>query len=387
VAATGERVMQDLVLEIVHQVKEETNSDRLALSGGLFQNVALNRRIAEADLFKQIHVPMAPSDAGLSLGQLLFEVHKQREHAPKTTRKMPAYLGPSFSEKEIESLLGEMRLIHERSESIVDWAVERLLAGKVVGWFQGRGEYGPRALGNRSILADPRITSIKARVNQLLKKRDWFMPYAPAVLEEFGSEWAKHFFVSPYMQFVFEFPEDRHVQVSSAVHVDGTSRIQSVNEKDNPLFYALIRRFYEHTGIPMVLNTSFNRHGIATIGSPRQALDHFLEGCVDCLAIGPFGLDIEENRLLTPPSLKVELSEKILLAQHCLNHLRQLVEQGSIHLPWSDLVTQLNSEFGLNLSLDQKNLYLKTKDDDYPLSDAGLQRLMNDLPSIVESVV
>lgn len=378
VAATGERLLQDLTLEVARQVKEQTGAERLVLSGGLFQNVAVNRRLVETGWFRQIHVSMAPSDAGLALGQLLHELSRQGGH-PIRRKKQVAFLGPSFTDEEIGSLIREMRIVHTRPSELIEWAVERLLAGEVVGWFQGRAEYGPRSLGNRSILADPRNPAIKARVNQLLKKREWFMPYAPAILEECADEWVEGYFPSPYMQFAFRMRPQKRTLVPSAVHVDGTSRIQTVNAEDNPLFHRLIRCFYERTGVPMILNTSFNRHGIATISSPRQALDHFLEGCVDALAIGSCAVDLNANRRLSALEGEPELSEKVLLAQHCVEYWQKLLEASVEDPPWAELLAQFRQEFGIPLTLGEEGRVLQAGPRSYPLSMDGLRRLGEEL--------
>jgi hypothetical protein len=157
--------------------------------------------------------------------------------------------------------------------------------GKVVGLFQGQAEFGARALGARSVLADPRLESSKFRVNQALKKRDWFMPYAPAILEEHGNEFFEGFVPAPYMNMAFRVRPGKAHLIPAAIHVDGTCRAQSVNEKQNPLFHRLISQFAKLTGVPMVLNTSFNRHGVPIVATPRQAIEHLLEGSVDLLAI------------------------------------------------------------------------------------------------------
>ena len=383
VAATGERLLQDLTLEIVQRVKEQTGAQRLVLSGGLFQNVAVNRRIAESGLFREVHVSMASSDAGLALGQLLYERARRGKQMPRT-KKQTAFMGPSFSEKEIGPLVREMRVVHARPADLVEWAVERLVAGKVVGWFQGRAEHGPRSLGNRSILADPRNPAIKARVNQLLKKREWFMPYAPAVLEERAAEWVEGSFPSPYMQFAFRMRPEKRSVVPAAVHVDGTSRVQTVNAEDNPLFYRLINRFYEQTGVPMLLNTSFNRHGIATISSPRQALDHFLEGCVDALAVGPYAMDLDANRRLAALGNEPQMSETVLLARHSVDYFAKLLEAGFEEIPWPELLAQFRQEFDLELTLDREDKRLRLGSRAYPLSAEGLWRLSAELTRMEE---
>lgn len=205
-------------------------------------------------------------------------------------------------------------------ESPVEFAasVARALAdAKVVGWFHGNAEFGARALGARSVLADPRQASSRIRVNQALKKRDWFMPYAPTILEEYGNEFFEGFVPAPYMNTAFRMRPEKAGLVPAAIHLDGTCRAQSVNEKQNPLLYRLILEFAKLTGVPMILNTSFNRHGVPIVATPRQAIQHLLEGNVDLLAI--------EGYLVSP---SVSQREAAILADDIVNreweHLKWL---------------------------------------------------------------
>jgi carbamoyltransferase len=282
IAATGEHFFELLVLRAVKNIRDRTGMEQFALCGGAFLNVVVNGKLRrEAEISP--YVPVAPHDAGLSLGAALLKSHKSAGQRPHC--ETSAYLGPKFDIENVASLLTAHCLKYEEPEDVATSVAHAVADGKVVGWFQGNAEFGARALGARSVLADPREESSKFRVNQALKKRDWFMPYAPAILEEYGNEFFEGFVPAPYMNMVFRArPEKAHL-IPAAIHVDGTCRAQSVNKTQNPLFYRLISQFAKITGVPMVLNTSFNRHGVPIVATPRQAIEHLLDGSVDLLAI------------------------------------------------------------------------------------------------------
>jgi carbamoyltransferase len=208
-------------------------------------------------------------------------------------------------------------------------AAELLTEGSVIGWFQGRAEYGPRSLGSRSILADPRKFDSKSRVNQLLKKRDWFMPYAPSMLEEYSRDWLEIDKFSPYMQFALKIKSEKQKLIPAAVHVDGTSRVHSVRREWNAKYWSLIEEFRILTGVPMVLNTSFNRHGISTIATPKQAVEHLLSGSMDYLIIDDFIVSLSENRNFSEKDFETFLSEEQLLDDMVSNRLELLDKIGT----------------------------------------------------------
>jgi carbamoyltransferase len=297
VAATLQKLSEDLALEIVANSMKATGQRFLCLAGGLFHNVKLNQKIRELPGVEAVHLPMAVGDPGLGLGAALFvywSVTKKRcAQAP-----LSPFLGPEFGDEEIEKVLMAYGIAHERVASPAKAAARYIAEGKIVGWFQGKGEYGPRALGNRSVLADPRDLNAKARVNQMLKKRDWFMPYAPSILEEFKDEYLVNAQSSPYMAMAFDVVPEKRRLIPGAVHVDGTCRPQTVNKAWAPLYHELISEFHKLTGIPLVLNTSFNQHGEAMVATPQNAVDHLLRGAVDVLMIGNFEVRrrLEEGR-------------------------------------------------------------------------------------------
>lgn len=326
IAATGEAVMRDAFMGLLKDVRQLTGQSRCVFSGGLFQNVALNRAILNSGLFDDVYFPMAPSDSGLALGQAL-NVYKQLtgrnaadQDGENAGQPLPPYLGPSFADSEILALLERFRLRFEPVADPAKAAAELLAQGQVVGWFQGRAEHGQRSLGARSIIADPRSESSKARVNQRLKRRDWFMPYAPSILEEHVQDWAVRPVFSPYMQIALDVAPERRAAIPAAVHIDGTSRMHVVRRRDNPLYWQLIEHFRSLTGLPMVLNTSFNRHGIPTISSPRQAIEHLLEGCMDCLVIGPYVIQLKDVRVLHEQESALPREEDLLISD-CVNRL------------------------------------------------------------------
>ena len=328
VAATGEKVLQESVLRLISLLKKHTSMDKIVFSGGLFQNVALNGRLIQSE-FSDYYFPSAPSDSGLALGAALFVENK---FAPvRRTRSLTAFNGPSFPNAEIEEVLISHRLVYQTmSDQQLNESVAQLIStGNTVGWFVGAAEHGPRSLGARSLLADPRSSGSKERINQLLKKRDWFMPYAPSILEEYLADWVDQVFPSPYMQVALRIKSEMVDQIPSAVHVDGSCRVHVVEKDTCPKYWNLIEAFRNLTGVPVLLNTSFNRHGISTISTPRQAVEHLLEGCMDYLAIGNFLVEFDKNRIAVKPSQTVT-DERLLLTKLIVSKLQFFDRHGSV---------------------------------------------------------
>ena len=243
-----------------------------------------NRRILEETPFEKLYVPPAPGDSGQGVGNALYGWLALGSGGARQHMKHP-YYGTEYSEEAIK------RAIHTRSEEIryeqcVDpsTVAARLVAqGQVVGWFQGQSEIGPRALGNRSILADPRLHAMADYLNLEVKKREAFRPYAPSILQECAHEWFENQVCSPFMSQVATVLPSRRQRVPSVTHVDGTSRVQTVTREQNLVFHRLISSFQELTGVPMVLNTSFNLAGEPIVETPIDALDCFLRSKLDCL--------------------------------------------------------------------------------------------------------
>lgn len=377
IAATGEHVMSEIFIDLLRRIRSESKLSKAVFSGGLFQNVALNNKILQSNIFEEVFFPMAPSDAGLALGAAL---HIKNEIIPTLAKRKMAltpYLGPSFKKPEVESVIKSHRLIYEETDCIESKVAQLLANGKVVGWFQGRGEFGPRSLGSRSIVADPRNLESKSKINQLLKKRDWFMPYAPSVLEEYQEEWIGTNQESPYMQVAFQVSDEKAKLVPAAVHVDGSSRVHTVKKSRNQRYWNMIDQFRQITGIPLVLNTSFNRHGIATISTPRQAIEHLMEGCMDYLAIDDFLISFEDNRYSKDyfPQIK---PEQECLTETCLNRLK-IFDSNEHKDDFEKYLKNLSERF--HIPVDAEEGKVKYKDEIYPINH-GISRIMQDMQSI-----
>ena len=335
IARTGSQIIEDKLLETIIQIKKKFSSiDNLSLVGGLFNNVKLNQAIVESNIFKKVYFTMNPGDGGLSLGGALLAKHiKSNENEKKffyrknfslNNNILSPYLGPSFNNSEIEELLvgGNLEFKKYNFKDLTKVIAKYISNGKIIGTFWGRGEYGPRSLGNRSIIADPRIKNIKAIINQKLKKRDWFMPFAPAIINNYVKDYSNMNFKCPYMQVSFPCNNKAKKEIASSVHVDGTARIQSVSKEISPFFYSIIENFRKLTKLPVVLNTSFNRHGISTISTPRQALEHFLMGTCDILVLENFILDLSKIRIIRKRKIKLKKQKQLLKNTH-KNYLRK----------------------------------------------------------------
>ncbi len=286
IASAGQRVFEQALCDLTTRLVERTGKTNVVFCGGAFHNVSANRRIHELEI-ADIFVPMGVGDEGLSLGAA-FAFRAESGAPSSTTSYLTPFLGPGFSTQEVDRLVSEYGFEHrlyEDEAELCHFVARGLDEGKIVGWFQGRAELGARSLGARSVLADPRRLESKARLNQLLKRRDWFMPFAPAILEGHEEDYLEHYIPSPYMAMAFGATPKALREIPAGIHVDKTCRPNSVSESHNPRFHRLIMEFKAITGIPAVLNTSFNRHGIPTIASPRQAFEHLAAGSVDLLAI------------------------------------------------------------------------------------------------------
>jgi carbamoyltransferase len=358
IAATGEKVFQESVLKLIQLLKKETKLKKIVFSGGIFQNVSLNNLILKSEIFEEVYFPMASGDNGQSLGTALY--FKNQYKKSLKNKEITPLLGPSFSDFEIEDLLKKSRINYVKEKNIEKKVAKLISENNTIGWFQARGEYGKRSLGARSILGDPRKLESKSRINQLLKKRDWFMPYAPSVLEEYLSDYVKFPKKSAYMQIAFDVKKDKKNDICSAVHVDGTARIHTVKKSVNPKYWNLINEFRLITGIPIILNTSFNRHHIPTISEPRQAIEHLLDGCMDYLAIGNFLVSFKDNRIADEPFRKEE-SEEYSLKKDCIIRLSNLLEHEKNMENVIEYVQRLAKFLQIRLSYDGKKFRLENK--------------------------
>jgi carbamoyltransferase len=290
-------VLEETVGRMAEWLHGASGSRNLVLAGGVALNCVMNARLRDKGPFEQVWVQPAAGDSGTSLGAALWIDAKERPAQPRAWRMDHVFLGPEYAEDEIEQFLMQAMLPYRRSGDIAADAAALLGDGKVIGWFQGRMEFGPRSLGARSILASPVDPGMQARLNQI-KDREDFRPVAPVVLEEAAADWFVDAGVSPFMVFINDVRPDRVDRIPAVRHVDGTARIQTINRMQNAVYYDLLRAFAERTGVPVLVNTSFNTRGEPIVCTPRDAIESFCTTPLDALAIGPFLL--EKPALLRP---------------------------------------------------------------------------------------
>lgn len=283
-------VLEETVLRMAQWLHEATGARNLVLAGGVALNCVMNARLRDRGPFEQVWVQPAAGDSGTALGAALWIDAQQRPGQPRRWSMDHVFLGPSYGDDEIEAFLRQAMLPYRRSADIASDAAALLAQGKVLGWFQGRMEYGPRSLGARSILASPVQAEMQARLNQI-KDREDFRPVAPVVLEEEAAEWFVGARVSPFMVFINDVRPDRVDRIPAVRHVDGTARIQTINRDQNPAYYDLLRAFRKQTGVPVLVNTSFNTRGEPIVCTPRDAVESFCTTPLDALAIGSFLLE------------------------------------------------------------------------------------------------
>jgi carbamoyltransferase len=278
-------VLEQTLLDLARWLREQTGERNLALAGGVALNCVANSRLAAEAGFDAVWVQPAAGDAGTALGgALTASVGVGDGHAAMPT----AALGRGFTDVQIEGALRTARLPFERPADVADAVAEALAADGIVAWFQGRSEYGPRALGHRSLLAHPGHSENLARLNDV-KGREQFRPVAPMVLlDRAGAIFHRGPIPSPYMLFVHDVAPEWHARIPAVVHVDGTARIQTVDPADEPLVARMLAHFEERTGLPVVVNTSLNTAGRPMVDDIRDALECFGATPVDVLAIGPF---------------------------------------------------------------------------------------------------
>jgi carbamoyltransferase len=290
IARSLQRVLEDTVLGLAGWLQRATRSTNLCLAGGVALNCVMNARLRDRGPFERVWVQPAANDAGTAIGAALWIDAKERPGAKREYVMDHAFLGPEFGEQEIESFLRSAQLEYRRLKDIALDTAALLAEERVIGWFQGRMEFGPRALGSRSILASPCRPEMQGRLNAL-KDREDFRPVAPAVLEEEAGRWFVDAQPSPFMLFVTEVRPDKAALIPSVRHVDGTARVQTVNASQHPLFHALLRAFQQYTGVPVLINTSFNTRGEPIVCTPRDAVECFFSSPLDALVIGPFLLE------------------------------------------------------------------------------------------------
>jgi len=269
----------------------EVPTEKLAMAGGCALNSVANGKIFDRTRFCQTWIQPAAGDEGLAIGAALYTYHSTLNQ-PRQYVMEHSYLGPGFSDECIEQSLKAAGLNYRRldRQQLLDCVAERIAAGDVAGWFQGRMEWGPRALGNRSILAHPGLPGMKDVLNSRIKNREWFRPFAPSILAERQAEYFEHHQPSPFMLHVYKIRPGKRAQLCAVNHVDNTGRLQTVSLEENPLYYDLIKAFERRSGIPVLLNTSFNENE-PIVCTPQEAIECFKRTRMDFLAIGPYLAD------------------------------------------------------------------------------------------------
>jgi carbamoyltransferase len=300
-AASLQLRLEQVAFHVLNHLHDETGLTDLGLAGGVAYNSVMNGKILTQTPFRRIFVQPAAGDSGTALGvcyQIWHDVRQQRasskgQKAEAESRSGPGslpfapYTGPEFSDDEIRRELETLDLKYEHlsDDETFAHAAADIAAGLVVGWFQGRMEFGPRALGNRSILADPRNANMKAILNERIKKREPFRPFAPSILAELVGDYFEQTHPAPSMLMVYAIKHSRRAEIPAVTHIDGSGRLQTVTRDSNPKYYRLIESFYELTGVPIVLNTSFNENE-PIVCTPRDAIDCFLKTRIDVLYLG-----------------------------------------------------------------------------------------------------
>lgn len=287
IAAEAQRILEEQATDIIFAWLEKENIKNLCCAGGVFLNVKLNQMIWNSDKVKNHHIFPNAGDAGLPLGAALYVYYKLSNQS-KMEKIFNISWGPQFSNAEIEAILEGRGLKYEHCKDISKRCAELLAEGKIIGWFQGRMESGPRALGNRSILMSPEKAENKDIINARVKFREAFRPFCPSIIEESRCEYLNGSREEPFMITSFDANTAKRDKIPAVVHVDGTVRPQTVREEVNPKYYDLIKRFGDITGIPVILNTSFNIRGDPIVCSPRDAIKCFYDTGLDYLAIGDF---------------------------------------------------------------------------------------------------
>jgi carbamoyltransferase len=293
IAASIQAVTEETILHLANNAYKETGMKRLCMAGGVALNSVANGKILKETPFEELYIQPAAGDGGGAVGAALYAYHAVLGK-PRGFVMEHGYWGEEHGPDATEAFLKEAGIPYRRiedEEKLISYTVDRLQQGKVIGWSQGRFEWGPRALGNRSIIADPRRADMKDIVNTKIKFREPFRPFAPSVLAEKAEEFfvlpgAKNHYPARFMLYVVDVKEDKQEAIPAITHVDGTGRLQTVRRETNPRYYRLIETFEQATGVPLVLNTSFNLKGEPIVNTPREALNTFSQSGMDTLVLG-----------------------------------------------------------------------------------------------------
>jgi carbamoyltransferase len=286
IAKSLQIVTEEIIIHLLKQLHEQCGSSNLCMTGGVAMNSVANGKITSQTPFEQVYIPAGAADNGTCFGAA-FYVWNHILQRPRTFIQDHAYWGYCASDESCAEAIAhaELPYIQLNQEELIDAITDFMIDGKVVGWFQGKMEFGARALGNRSLIADPRRTDMRDIINLRIKFREKFRPFAPSILEEHVSEWFELNEAAPYMEKVLQIRQDKRSIIPAVTHVDGSGRLQSVSARTNPLYHQLISKFFEKTGVPVVLNTSLNENE-PIVRTPTEAINCFLRTDMDVLALG-----------------------------------------------------------------------------------------------------
>ena len=287
IAHATQKVFEETYFKLIDKSYSLSKSKNLVLSGGCALNCVANGKVLKNSKYKNIFIPPVPDDSGAGLGAALYVNNCINRNKSKISL-FNNYLGPSFSNDKILKELNKFKIKYEYLKKVEDEATNSIIDGKIIGWFQDQLEFGDRALGNRSILADPRDKNIKDKINKSIKYREAFRPFAPAILEEKVSEYFDDAQTSYYMERALMIKKNKRKFIPAVTHVDGTGRLQTISKKRNIKFYNLVKTFYLKTGVPILLNTSFNVQGEPLVSSISDAIKNFYLSGLDELYIGNF---------------------------------------------------------------------------------------------------
>jgi carbamoyltransferase len=284
-AASVQRYTEEVIFHILHYLHKATGLTRVCIAGGVAQNSVANGKITRNTPFTEVYIPSAGHDAGISMGSAYW-AHHMVAGQPRSEAVFNAYLGARYTNDQIENICKQAQVSYTKlpDPELFDRVTDCLVQGGVVGWFNGPAEFGPRALGGRSILADPRRADAKDLLNAKIKRRESFRPFAPSILKEYVGEYFEHTDSVPFMEKVFPIRPEKRSLIPAVTHVDGTGRLQTVDKAISPRYYNLIEAFRQKTGVPILLNTSFNENE-PIVNTPQEALDCYLRTSMDMLVM------------------------------------------------------------------------------------------------------
>ncbi|MFQ3579335.1 MAG: carbamoyltransferase C-terminal domain-containing protein, partial [Bacteroidales bacterium] len=292
IAASLQAIIEEVLIKQARYVSEKYETQSLALAGGVFLNCVANQKILENTNVKKLFIQPGAGDAGAAIGAAFYLYNQILQNDRKFTFNH-SYWGPEFSDKDYEIAIkyNNLNAVKYSDEELCEIVTQKIIDKKTVGWMQGRLEFGPRALGNRSILASAMHPEMVDILNSRIKHREWFRPFAPIVKKEKADEYFKMLNDSPFMLLAPQVLEEIKTLIPAVTHIDGTARVQTVDKEYNPKLWKLLDTHEKHTGIPVIINTSFNLKAEPIVCSPQEAINDFLKSDMDCLVLGNYFIE------------------------------------------------------------------------------------------------